>query len=443
MVKSQGTMVNSEKGGIIPANLADRWELLVDEAAKRLNNKRKQIKEAIGSRPYKGMPVDENELRRRWMEIRRDPNAIFEVFAENVRFTKDGRALLPNELVNAIYKGEGKIVESGIGVQQNIYVMALDSEGRPVYGTPEGNLRQAIATLERQQMRNPTAARAAKIAQMKQKLKNMGVDYTKGLAVSVGGNDNYNIPDITEPESESYVDSAAGAQFAAQQAAALQASEQAHAEKMARLDAELQAAAAAGDFERQKQLQELQQQFEREQEDRRREFEKQQAIEQRKQERLQIYTELLGKDPVRATLYAMGVGGELTGVPGFNVEELGPIEGVDVAKRRAEVESAINQNLLKYGARGGQPRRVPGTRELYQTPPLGEKIKNPVSLSGEGVSGLPSIQQAARALQYGDEATRTVLGSAYGVGNKQSGGLSPEEQLRLIEEVTPKGSLRY
>jgi len=98
---------------VIPANLADRWELLVSEASKRLKNKRDQISKSIGPRPYKGLPVDENELRGRWMEVRRDVNELFDIFSENVRFTKDGRALLPKKLVESMYKFEGKAVESG------------------------------------------------------------------------------------------------------------------------------------------------------------------------------------------------------------------------------------------------------------------------------------------------------------------------------------------
>jgi len=98
---------------VIPANLAARWELLVSESAKRLKNKRDQISKSIGPRPYRGLPVNETELRSRWMQIRRDQNALFDVFSENVRFTKDGRALLPKKLVESILKYEGKAVESG------------------------------------------------------------------------------------------------------------------------------------------------------------------------------------------------------------------------------------------------------------------------------------------------------------------------------------------
>jgi hypothetical protein len=107
------TKVDIKKGGLIPESLADRWELLVAEAAKRIKQKRDQIKTTIGARPYHGLPVDETELRSRWMQIRKDPNALFDVFSENVRFTKDGRALLPKKLVESIYRNEGKAVESG------------------------------------------------------------------------------------------------------------------------------------------------------------------------------------------------------------------------------------------------------------------------------------------------------------------------------------------
>jgi hypothetical protein len=110
------TRVDIGKGGVIPAGLADRWELLVGEAAKRIKKKRDQIKTSIGARPYNGLPVDEDELRARWMEIRRDPNAVFDVMAENVRFTKEGKVMLPKELVNKIVDYETKARRSGAGV---------------------------------------------------------------------------------------------------------------------------------------------------------------------------------------------------------------------------------------------------------------------------------------------------------------------------------------
>jgi hypothetical protein len=330
--------------------------------------------------------------------------------------------------------------------------MALDSQGRPVYGTPEGTLRQAIATLERQQMRKPTSARAAKIKQLKQQLAAMGVDYTKGLAVpsSMILDDESQIP--IDPsmflEGDSWGSSQAAAGFDAAHAekmARLEAElDAAHAEKMARLEAELQAAAAAGDFEREKQLLALPQQFEREMDAARREAERQARIEQMKQERLQIYTEMLGRDPVRAALYAMGVGGELTGLPGVNVEELGPIEGAE--QRGKETAKAVQQELLNYGAYGGQTRRLTGSggSELVKQQGTGGPISRPeVSLSGEGVSGLPSAVKAARGLMQGNEAARTLLTSAYGVGNKQTQGVSPEELMAIAERVTPKGALQY
>lgn len=98
---------------IVPSGLADRWELLVEEAAKRLKHKRDEIRKTIGPRPYRGLPVNDTELRSRWFEIRKNPEALFDVFSENVRFTKEGKALLPKELVNKIYEFEQGYKSSG------------------------------------------------------------------------------------------------------------------------------------------------------------------------------------------------------------------------------------------------------------------------------------------------------------------------------------------
>jgi hypothetical protein len=98
---------------VIPNGLADRWELLTKESAKILKNKRDKILTSIGSRPYKGLPVDETELRGRWMQIRKDPNELLNVLAENAKFKNDGRVLLPKKLISKITDYESKLKEGG------------------------------------------------------------------------------------------------------------------------------------------------------------------------------------------------------------------------------------------------------------------------------------------------------------------------------------------
>lgn len=182
-----------------------------------------------------------------------------------------------------------------------------------------------------------------------------------------------------------------------------------------RLEAELAQQAAKEDFQRQLELQRMQQ-----------EFEKQQRLEELKAERERIFSEMLGTDPVRAALFAMGVGGEI--LPGGErFASLPPLQG---AARQATQTSAALQQLL-----GGQQ----GTGQ--------------VALGEAGVTGLPAVEKAATAFSAGQRAggqsvgdigaARTLLGSAFGVGairGRGRPGLSREELLRRIGSVTPTGA---
>ncbi len=89
--------------------LSDRWELLVDLAAKRLFDRRKKIKEVIGARPYRGLPVSEDEVIGRYNVIRHDPEAMTNLLMENAKVKPDGRVLLPTELVSKMIKAEQKL----------------------------------------------------------------------------------------------------------------------------------------------------------------------------------------------------------------------------------------------------------------------------------------------------------------------------------------------
>lgn len=97
----------------IPKDLAGRWELIRDFATDRIFAKRKQIKEAIGDRPYRGLPVDETELQARWAQIRNDTEALSEVFQSNAKFRPDGRVLVPKALIEGMVKQEKKRRDGG------------------------------------------------------------------------------------------------------------------------------------------------------------------------------------------------------------------------------------------------------------------------------------------------------------------------------------------
>ena len=185
-------------------------------------------------------------------------------------------------------------------------------------------------------------------------------------------------------------------------------------------EATLARQAAAEDFARQLQLTQMQQQFEQAQQEKQREFQRQQALEQLKAERQRIYTDMLGTDPVRAVLFAMGIGGEI--LPGGEqFAGLPPIQG-------AEQQAAKTQTALQ-GILGG-----------------------PIGLGQAGVTGLPDVEKAAAAYSAGQGAqgsisdlgsARTLLTSGFGVGatpGQGRPGLSREEALRRISAVTPQGA---
>ncbi len=97
----------------LPKGVAARWELIVKIASQRLHAKRKQIAEAIGERPYKGLPVREEELTSRWATIRHEQDSLAEVFQSNAKFKPDGRVLVPKALIEGMIKQEKKIKDGG------------------------------------------------------------------------------------------------------------------------------------------------------------------------------------------------------------------------------------------------------------------------------------------------------------------------------------------
>ncbi len=61
----------------------------------------------------------------------------------------------------------------------------------------------------------------------------------------------------------------------------------------------------------------------------------------------------------------------------------------------------------------------------------------------QGVTGLPSAFKAATAAQQGGGAVRNLLTSAFGLGDKVSGGVSADDFEDRIQDVTPRGSLTF
>ncbi len=153
--------------------------------------------------------------------------------------------------------------------------------------------------------------------------------------------------------------------------------------------------------------------------DKARQFEREQETERLKAERERIFTDMLGTDPVRAVLFALGVGGEI--LPGGDrFADLAPLPGAQA--QATATEQALSQ-LVGGGIKVGQ----------------------------EGVTGLGTAAKAAAA--FGGQAGGTggnisdqqkLLLSGFGVGAKRGKGRpgqSREETLRQIASVTPAGVL--
>ena len=98
----------------IPAGLADKWEKMRDLAAGKMFDKRAKMKEAIGARPYRGLPVKEEDLLSRFSQIWHDQQALSQVLQENATFKPDGRVLLPKALLDAMRIMTKKLRESGV-----------------------------------------------------------------------------------------------------------------------------------------------------------------------------------------------------------------------------------------------------------------------------------------------------------------------------------------
>lgn len=140
-------------------------------------------------------------------------------------------------------------------------------------------------------------------------------------------------------------------------------------------------------------------------------FELEQQLKELEQERQIVIAQTLGQDPVRAVLMSQGIGGQL--VPGGErFAGLGPVKGAQEFTERTE--TALS------GLVGGRD----------------------ISIGERGVTGLPSIENVASTFQLGSGGGRTLLSSAFGVGNLDTGGgLSTEAIQRRVQDVTPTGAL--
>jgi len=173
-----------------------------------------------------------------------------------------------------------------------------------------------------------------------------------------------------------------------------------------------------------------QQQFQKVEAQKDRDFQKELRKEDLKAERQKIFVDLLGKDPIRALIFASGQSGQI--LPGGErFEDLPALKGTEQATVKAE--GALDQLL--------SGEIIPPTStNITPRAPTGD-----IDIGEFGVTGLPPAIKAARAFQETGGAGKTVLSSAFGVGDIREGqqpGITPDDFLELIQSVTPKGVLQ-
>lgn len=170
----------------------------------------------------------------------------------------------------------------------------------------------------------------------------------------------------------------------------------------------------------QERMNKIQQDFQRVEAQKDRDFQKELKKEELKAERQRIFVDMMGKDPIRAVLFAMGGSGNI--LPGGErFEDLPALKGA--RPQAAKATHAIRDILSKGGVQNVDPITIQ---------------------SGIGVTDLPPAIRAAKAFQRTGAAGKNVLSSAFGIGDIRAGeqpGIPPEELLQIIQSVTPKGVL--
>ena len=131
-----------------------------------------------------------------------------------------------------------------------------------------------------------------------------------------------------------------------------------------------------------------------------------------KAERQRLFVDMIGRDPVRAVLLALGISGPLL-PEGEIYENLEPLQGA--TQLQANTETALS-NLTG----------------------------NEVAIGQTGVSGLGPLEATATTFQQGGVDIQNLLSSAFGVGNLQgAAGISPTAVAQRIGDVTPTGALGF
>ena len=150
---------------------------------------------------------------------------------------------------------------------------------------------------------------------------------------------------------------------------------------------------------------------------------RQESLNQLQLDREQTFADLMKSgDQVRAVLFASGFGPE-NQLFDVRARQLGTtLQALRGARQLARTTASALRGVL--GARDEMGRRL--------------------TIGAQGVEGLGSAMQSARAFIQGGSDVQKLLVSAFGVGSLREGeapGISAERYGELVRQVTPRGTL--
>ena len=87
------------------------YEKAAKLAAERIYKQQQEAKNIIGSRPFGGGDMTDDEAFTEYLAVRINPQAYQQMIQENSKQGRDGRMLVRKELVDAIVKMEMRIKE--------------------------------------------------------------------------------------------------------------------------------------------------------------------------------------------------------------------------------------------------------------------------------------------------------------------------------------------
>ena len=91
--------------------MADRWEGLSKQAAQAMFRRRRELLNAAGPRPFKGLPVSHEEQLGHWNQIRHDPMELANLLAPSIRVKDDGRVLITKGFIKQLTALESELRE--------------------------------------------------------------------------------------------------------------------------------------------------------------------------------------------------------------------------------------------------------------------------------------------------------------------------------------------